>query len=227
MTYKELDLWQVILILRKRLIVILISMLFCGALFYLFSFFLIAPKYTATASMYVFSNTNRSENAITSSELTASQELVNTYIVVLKSDTVLNQVIEKLDLSMTPEEVRTMVNAGSIGGTEAFNISVTSNDPVLSQRIVNTIVQIAPVEIIRVVKAGGAEVIDYAKVPDKPVSPNILLNTVIGVLVGFVLSFGVSLALVIFNTKFHSEEDLAQIFSIPVLGSVPTLIEQK
>lgn len=227
MTGRELNFLQIFLILRKRIIIILISMLLCGALSYLFSFYFIAPKYTATASLYVFSNSNRSENAITSSELTASQELVNTYIVVLKSDTVLNQVIEKLNLSMTPGEIRSMVDAGSIGGTEAFNISVTSNDPLLSQRIVNTIVQIAPVEIIRVVKAGGVEVIDYAKAPDKPVSPNIMLNTGIGVLAGFVLSFGVSLALVLLNTKFHSEEDLVQIFSIPVLGSVPTLIEQK
>lgn len=177
--------------------------------------------------MYVFSNTNRSENAITSSELTASQELVNTYIVVLKSDTVLDQVIKKLDLSMTPEEVRGMMNAGSIGGTEAFNISVTSSDPAFSQRVANAIVQIAPVEIIRVVKAGGAEVIDYAKVPDKKVSPNILLNTVIGVLAGFVVAFGICVAVVIFDTKVHDEEELAQLFSIPILGCVPTLVEQR
>ena len=95
--------------------------------------------------------------------------------------------------------------------------------PATAQRIANTIVDVALKEIIRVVQAGGAEVIDNAKLPEKPSSPNMLLNTGVGALAGLLLSFGLSVAFYAFDTKVHSEEDLKQLFTIAVLGSVPIL----
>jgi capsular polysaccharide biosynthesis protein len=224
--YRELNFFQLLLIFRKRLPVILFFALLLGALGFLSSSYMMTPMYTATASMYVYSNTNRVEDQITSSELTASQELVNTYIVVLRSDTVLDQVIKKLSLAMTPEDIREILEAKSIDGTEAFTISVTSGSPQEAQLIVNTIADIAPGEIIRVVKAGGAEVIDYAKVPPRPSSPDIVLFTVAGAALGLILTFGICVAVVVFNTKIRGEEDLEAAFTIPVLGCIPTLAEK-
>lgn len=222
--YKELDLWQLLLILSKRLVAILLSVVLCGSFGFLLSQYVIKPIYTATASLYVYSDINRSQNQITSSDLTASQELVNTYIVVIKSDTVLRQVINNLDLTMAPEDIRKILSAGAIDDTEAFIISINYGDPYTAQQIVNTIIDIAPKEIIRVVQAGGVEVIDYAKLPDKPSSPNTLLMTIIGALIGFVLSFGISVTIKLFDTKIHGEDSLTQVFTIPMLGSIPTLV---
>lgn len=227
MKNKELDLWRLILIFKKRILFISLFFLFSGCLSFLISKYLVTPLYTATASLYVYSNTNRIQGQITSSDLTASQELVNTYIIVIKSDTVLEKVIAKLNLSMSPDDIRKILTAGAIDGTEAFKISIKYNDPNMAQIIVNTIVDIAPKEIIRVVQAGGAEVIDYARVSIKPSSPNIIVNTVIGVLIGFVLAFVICVVIVVFDTKIHSEDDLTMTFEVvPVLGSIPTLIKQ-
>ncbi|MEL4107009.1 Wzz/FepE/Etk N-terminal domain-containing protein [Oscillospiraceae bacterium WX1] len=223
MHHKELDLRQIFLIFRKNLFWILLAMLLGGGVSFSIFHFLVTPKYVATTSLYVFSNADRTLDAITSSELTASQELVNTYIVVLKSDTVLEKVISTLNLSMTPDDIRAMMSAGAIDATEAFRVSITSSDAREAQMIANTIAAVAPAEIIRVVKAGGVEVIDYAKQPDKPSSPHVLFNTLLGVLAGFVVSFGFRIAAVWFDTRVHGEEDLQQLFTIPVLGTVPSL----
>lgn len=225
MKYGELDVHKVIEIFKNHFIVILCSIVICGVSAFLVSYYLITPKYTATASLYVYSNSNRLQEQITSSDLTASQELVNTYIVILESNTVIDKVISELNLAMTPEDIRKILKAGAIDGTEAFQISIKYNDPYTAYMIVNTLVDIAPKEIIRVVQAGGAEVIDYAKVPAKPSSPNIKINTAVGAITGLVLSFGLCIVIFIFDTKIHSEEDLKNIFTIPVLGSVPVLAE--
>lgn len=226
MINNELDLWRLILIFKKRFLFISIIFIFSGCLSFLISKYLVTPLYTATASLYVYSNTNRIQGQITSSDLTASQELVNTYIIVIKSDTVIEKVIAKLNLSMSPDDLRKILTAGAIDGTEAFEISVKYNDPHMAQLIVNTIVEIAPNDIIRVVQAGGAEVIDYAKVSLKPSSPNIILNTVLGALSGFVLAFIICVIIIVFDTKIHSDDDLTLNFEVPVLGSIPTLIKQ-
>ncbi len=207
--------------------IIILAAFLCGVLTYGISRYFIEPKYTATASMYVYSDTRRNQDSITTSELTASQELVNTYIVVLKSDTVLNRVISSLNLNITPASIRNNMTAASINGTEAFSISITHSDPELAQKITNTLVTVAPQEIIRVVKAGGVEVIDYAKLPSSPSSPNVARNTAIGMLIGFVVTFGVYLLIVMLVTKVHNEDELALVFTIPVLGIIPMLADRE
>jgi capsular polysaccharide biosynthesis protein len=90
--------------------------------------------------------------------------------------------------------------------------------------IVNTIIDVAPEQIVRVVKAGGVEIIDSAKLPLDPSSPNIKMNTLIGVFHRFFLSFVIIILIVKFDTKVRDEEDLTKSFTIPVLGSIPTLV---
>jgi capsular polysaccharide biosynthesis protein len=219
---KELSLMELLLIFKKRFLLIILSVLFCGAAAFAISEYLFTPMYTATASMYVY-NTSRENDQITSFDITASQELVNTYIVVIKSDTVLDQVINTLNLSMTAEDIRKILKAGAIDDTEAFSIEISHRDPGTAQRIVNTLVDVAPKEIIRVIQAGGAEVIDFAKFPEEPSSPDLVLNTILGAVIGLLLSFGISAAVAVFDTKIHCEEDLRQSFKIAVLGYVPVL----
>lgn len=225
MKYKELNLLQLFLIIKKRFIFILLFVLLSGCLSYIISEYLITPRYTSSASLYVYS-TNRILGQVTSSDLTASQELVNTYIIVLKSDTVLEKVITELKLSMSTKDIRKILSAESIDGTEAFKISITHRDPNMAQQLVNTIVNVGLKEIVRVVQAGGAEVIDYAKVLSKPSLPNMIVNTILGLLIGFVIALAICTATVVFDTKVHREEDLTMIFKIPVIGSVPTLVKQ-
>lgn len=222
-----LELKLLLFIFRRRMLAIFICAAVCGCVSFFVSGFLLAPQYTAEASLYVLSNMNRSENGITSSELTASQQLVNTYIVVLKSDKVLDQVISRLNLNLSPNDIRDHLRAVSIDGTEAFKISFGSDSPELSQSIVNMILEVAPLEIIRVVKAGSAEVIDRATLPTQPSSPNTALYTAAGALFGFVIAFGISIACALLSTKIHDEEYLTQTFMIPVLGSIPMLAEHR
>lgn len=223
----ELNLQQVFLIFKKRIFVIITVTLLCGIAAFLITSYLIKPMYTASASLYVYSNTSVTGDSITSAELNASQELVNTYLVVLKSDSVLDEVIETLELDVTAGDIRNMLSANSIDGTEAFSIEVTYRDPLQAQMIVNTIIDIAPAHIVRVVKAGGVEVIDSAKLPLNPTSPNLKRNVLIGALLGFFITFGIIVLIVKFDTRIRDEDDLTKSFTIPVIGSIPTLVDHK
>ena len=49
-------------------------------------------------------------------------------------------------------------------------------------------VKVSPATIIRVIKAGSAEVIDTAKVPAKPVKPVVWQYAAIGAMLGLMLS---------------------------------------
>lgn len=222
----ELDLKDLLELLWRKALWIILSILFGGALMFCLAYFLMTPIYSATASMYVY-NTNRMSmaNGVSQSDLMASQKLVDTYIVILKSDSVLSKVADKVNIGYNADQIRKMLSASSTNGTEAFSVTIDNPDKVHAQKIVNTIAEVAPSEIVRVVKAGSVEVIDYAKIPEKPSSPNIPIYTVVGALLGAILSVLAIILTKIFDTTIHTENDMGD-FNIPLLGVIPSLTHQ-
>ncbi len=212
--------------MRRRVVYIVLATVILAVLSGCITQFLIDPKYSASCTMYVYSNTDRvsTDSSIGSSELAASQQLVKTYIFVLESDQVLQKVIEELDLDMTTESLRNLISCAQVEETEIFSVTVTSKNAVLSANIANAIAQVVPEEIVRVVKAGGVEVIDYAKVPGEPSSPSLKKNITIGAMIGFVFSFAGFFIYEMFDTTITSEKDIERDFEIPLLGTIPRLL---
>ncbi len=217
----ELDFKDLLLMLWQKIYWVITAAVLGGAVAFLVSYFMMTPIYSATASLYVY-NGEKTANRVSQSDLVASQQLVETYIVIIKSDSVLEEVSRRTGDEFTAEEIRDMLSAQATNGTEAFTITVENKDPETAQRLVNTIIEVIPSEIIRVVKAGAVEIIDRAKVPEDPSSPNIPLNTAVGILLGFILCVAIIIARSMFDTTIHTEDDLSE-FNIPILGVIPAL----
>lgn len=223
----EIDLRKIFLMLKKRIVFIILGTLITAVLAGCITEFFITPTYTASCTLYVYSNTDRvsTDSSIAQGELTASQQLVNTYIVVLESDNVLEQVVQNLDLDMTASQLRSMISCSQINETEIFQVTVSNPSPALSADIANAIADVAPDAIVDTIKAGGVSVIDYAKVPSSPSDPNFKLNILIGAVVGFILTFLVFFIREMFDTSVSNEADLEREFeNIPVIGTIPRLI---
>lgn len=221
----EIDFRKIFLKMRPKLIFVVIATIAVGIMAGAFTHFFIEEEYSAKIKMYVYSNSDRvtTNSTITQNEITASQELVNTYIYILESDTVLNAVAEDLGLDISASKLRSMISAEQAQDTVAFEVTVTSSSPKWSAKIANSIAKIAPAEIVRVVKAGGVEIIDYAKEPKSPSAPNLKKNVLIGAILGFILSFGGFFAYELFDTSVSSANDLEKEFSYPILGNIPKL----
>ena len=218
----EMDLQQIFFLIRRKIWLIVLYILVFGAAAYAISTYLIPPMYTATASLYVYNESTRTDE-VSTYDLNTSKQLVETYIVILKSNTVLDEVSRQLEGKYSADEIREMLSASVINNTEAFEINITYEDPAVAQQIANAIVDVAPSEIIRVVKAGSVEVIDYAKLPTETSFPDVVQNTVVGLLIGLVLSILYVILRKMFDTVVHSEEDLVAAFTIPVIGVIPAM----
>lgn len=220
----EIDLKKIAVMLKKRLLPIVLCTLLGAALAAGITAFFITPQYAAEVKMYVYANPDRTDaSTITAGEIAASESLIGTYIVVLESDSVLSEVANRLQLQMSTDELRQRLQIAAINDSAAFRVRVTTDDAALSADIANTIADIAPQRIIEVVNAGGVEIIDRAKVPQSPASPNKMQNVLIGALTGLLLSFGGFFLKEIFDTTIRSETDLTEEFGLPMLGCIPTL----
>lgn len=209
------------LILHKIWLVIL-GMIIGGVIAYVISTYVVTPTYKANVSMYV-NNNNQEDTSLNLNDLSVSQQLVTTYIEILKSDAVLNKIIDKLDLSYSTSELRKMISATAINGTEIFNLEVTSSNPEEAADIANMLAKVAPEEIVRVVRAGSVEVIDSAKTNYDPVTPNIQLNIIIGTLGMGIVTIMIIILRKLLDTTVRSISDLEKRYNIPVLGSVPEI----
>lgn len=223
----SIDLRKIFSMLKKKAVFIAAVALIAAVLAGCITNFFIEPKYTATIKMHVYSNSDNrigANSSISSNEIDASQKLVNTYLVVVTSNTFTEKVADKIGNGITSKQILSMMSCSQIEETLAFQVSVTSTDRDLAVKVANAIADTCPDEIKRILKVGGAEVIDYAIPPTAPSSPNLQKNIIIGFLFGFIISFIFFFIKDLFDTSIHDEQDLEREFDIPILGTVPRLV---
>ena len=224
--YYEIDLLRLAQALWKRLWLVVLVTLICGALAFSYTYFLVTPLYKATAMMYVNNSAisvGSTKVSISAGDLAASQSLVDTYTVILKTRGTLNEVISRTGVPYSYQQLSRMVEAGAVNSTEVFSIDVTSADPQEAERIANTIAEILPDRIAEIVDGSSVKVVDYAIVPSEISSPSYTRNTALGMLLGLVLIAAIICLREIFDEKLHNDDDITQRYQFPILAVIPDL----
>ena len=206
------------IIIRKIWIIIVTAVVFAAGSFVISKYF-IKPKYSAEILVSVYN----SEGIQTSQDITTAQKLVNSYIIVLKCNTVMNAVAENVKLGYSASQIVNMVSAASVNNTEIFRVTVTCDNPNHAATIANAIADVAPDEIIRNVKAGAVEIIDRAEVPTAPSYPNISMNIILGILIGLVVSIAVVVLYNMLDTTVKDETTLLERYNLPIIGMIPEI----
>ena len=75
--------------------------------------------------------------------------------------------------------------------------------------------------IAEVMEATDVQLVDVATVPEKPIKPRVVLNTIIGALLGLFGGLGLAFALEYLNRSIRTAEDVRQYLELPVLGNIP------
>ena len=222
--YETIDLREILLLLKKHVLELIAVTVLFAVVGYLLSTFAMTPKYEASATMIVNSREDSTaQTTITSDQINSATKLVDTYSVILTSDTVLDKTIADLGLDMDYEELLDKVTVESVNSTQVMRISVVDEDPQQAQQIVASIVDQAPDIIIQTVKAGSVEVISQPKVGEDPVSPKKARNTAISGALGLMLGLGFIFLRTVLNNKFMNETDISKKLGLTVLGVIPQI----
>lgn len=222
--YVEIDLLHLIKVLWHRAWVIVLAMLLCGGSAFAYTYYLVPPLYESSALMYVNnSSITVGSTSVSLSDLSASQSLVETYIVILETRLTLNEVIDQAGVDYTYENLLEMIDAAPVNETEIFKITVTSPDPAEAEKIANTIVKVLPQKISEIMDGSSVRTVDFAVRPDQKSSPSFTKNVALGLVLGFILSCGVLVLIDLLDEQIRDEEYLSQTYGLPVLVIVPDL----
>ena len=222
----EIDLQRLLGVLLSKAWLISIVAVICAVITFLGTYFLITPKYQASAMFYVNNNSlslGEASLSITSADISASRGLVKSYIVILNTSESLNEVIDYSGVERTYAELQQMISAESVDSTEIFRVVVTSEDPQEAENIADAIAYILPKRISSIIEGTSAKIVNSAVLPSKPSSPSYTKNTMLGFLVGFVLMAGILVVRELMDVTIRSEEDISQSCVHPVLAAVPDM----
>lgn len=220
----DIDLRKIIYMMRTKIVfIILITMLF-AVVSGLYTHFFITPIYSTNISICIYSDPDRitSDKSITTSELYASRDLVKSYIYILTQDPIMEKVAEEVGIN-SAGAVKSCITTSQVEETVIFTVTVSHPDPEQAANIANAIAKVAPDEMKRVLNAGDVSVINTAKKPTSPSSPNTKKNIMIGAIAGFIISFAGFFIYEMFDTTITNAKDLERDFELPVLGTVPSL----
>ena len=215
-----IDLTEILSAVRQHLLELIFVTLAAALIGFTASEFLMTPKYDSSALMIV--NTRQDVNAnVTSDQINSATKLVSTYSIIIKSDTVLQQVIDNLGLNLTYAQLNKRVTVAAVDDTQVMKITVQSDSPEWARQVCEQIITVAPDVIKEAVEAGSVKVISNASLATEPVSPNIMKNTMLAAAVGFVLVIGIIVLQVLLDNKINTEEDVTKYLAMTVLGVIP------
>ena len=221
----EIDIRHIIELLLSKWVLISVVTVVFGAFAFIYSTYFITTLYSSDASVYVNSlkSFNMEAESVSQGVLNATQQLVPTYMELVKSKKVVSKAIKEAKLDYNVKTVTKMIETTSVEGTGIFHIIVTCGDPRHAANLANKIAEVSISEIENYVEGTSAKVIDEAEISTIPASPNIKLNTILGFLIGMILIIGLILIIDFFDVRIKSEEALEKLSKYPTLGSIPTL----
>ncbi len=226
----EIDIMHLLKLMWKKAWIIVISMILLASACFSYAVFFVTPQYQATAMMYVNNSSfsvGSTSVSISSAQLTAARSLLDTYVVILKTRTTFEKVIEEAGLDLTYRQLMGMVSASAVNETDVFRITATSSDPAEAELIVDTIVEILPDRIADIVDGSSVRIVDHAILPTSRSSPSYTKYAIIGMLLGFIASAAVIIIIDLKDTSVRDEDYLNQRYEIPVLAVIPDVFAHK
>ncbi|WP_129724995.1 YveK family protein [Xylanivirga thermophila] len=192
----------------------------------LFSFFIVDDIYETYTTLMVSKVSEDGQKVdIQYNDILLNQKLVNTYSTIASSNKVIEQVIKNMDIDEKPEDLKEKITVTSIKDTEIIKISVQDKDKQFAADLANGVAQVFMDAVVETMKMDNVQVIDMAKVPDKPVKPRRMLNVTIAAVLGIMIGLLVAFILEYLDNTIKTPEDVEKYLGIPVLGTIPDISE--
>lgn len=214
-------------VLRRRMIYILAVGAAVALVFALVTVFFVTPMYSSTAKFYV-NNSSDQTSSVSNQDLSASKSLAESSIVIVKnSSQLLQTVIDVSGVDCTTKELRNSITAGTLSGTEAFYISVSSPSKEDAYALAQAFYSVIPEAIPDIINVGNVSHVDPPHMATEPDSPSLVMNTAVGGIIGFAMAFLVFFLKEALDNTIYTEEDVRDKFGYPIVGIIPTIVVEQ
>lgn len=183
------------------------------------------PVYEASIKLLIGQEQGSSNPGSLGSDVQGLQQLTQTMAEGIKSRPVAEAVIRQQGLQMTPEDfLKDYLRVKQIATTQFIEVDYRDPSPERARQVANTVGEVFSKQVSNVSPSANdvtATVWERADVPDKPASPNLVLNIGLALVAGLMLGVGLAFLLEYLDDSWRSPEEAEQVSGVPTFGVIP------
>lgn len=214
-TSDEISIIELVQLLVRNLWLIAGVTLIGGIIAFTVSMFILQPTYVASSTVYIRPRVN--DGQISTGELAANARLANTYAEIARSNAVLRNVSVS---GFNTSQIRNSISIAAVRDTEIMRFSSTTTSATASSDIANQVVNAFISEVYEIIEIENLYVIDQAEPNFSQVGPNVLLNTLIGLVLGGMVSIGIIFLMTMLDHTISGRNQVEALLGVPVLGEI-------
>ncbi|WP_017548145.1 YveK family protein [Salinicoccus carnicancri] len=218
---ETLNLEDILDVIKRNLVMILSLTLLFGALAAFATAFLMTPQYEANTQILV-SQSQDDDAGVNNQEIQANLQLINTYRDIIKSPTVLDDVVGNLGLEQTTAALSNQITVNNQDQSQVITVTVTDEMAENAETIANEVATVFQERVAEVMSVDNVSILAPADIGDNPspVSPQPLINIAIGLILGALLGLGIAFMRAFLDKRVTTEEEMEKHLELPVLGTV-------
>ena len=215
-----MTLLELLTLLRKHLKLVIVLPILCAAAIAAVAWLVLPSTYTSSTSMYVLTRANESNNALTNSDLSASQMLTNDVAKLIKSDRIESDTADKLQMKNLDDY---KITVSSETTTRVITVSVTGKSAQTAAIVANGLAETTDSVAREVMDVKSINVIDRAVEASSPSGPPRAMYAAVAFLAGIFLAIAIVVVMDMLNTRVRSADELEGLLGVPVIGRIPTI----
>lgn len=238
---KNVTIQRIVGVLLHRIKFIILATVVMGLLFFMYSRFVIAPMYSTSTMIYVqnYSSSQREsandKNSTTkkadddTTKKTTNEENQKIYPADISASANLAEIcvtLFKNSDEMTALYDGCTVNVDVADGTFFITITVDGTDAQKCANVANQLAEKAAEVYNSKFSYGQIGTLRQAKVPSAPYAPSNTKNMLIGAAIGLIASCLISILIELIDTTIKSEDDIQDIYGIPIFAEIPDFENQ-
>lgn len=228
---EEIDLKELFDVLwKKKWIIILVTILFAGIGAY-YTMEVKVPYYKSSTTLLLAQNSSQPNssqefeietNEITQTDITLNQGLVSTYSVLVKSKTVVSQVLQNLNMQNANEnDIIKKITVKAVEGTQVIEITYASKDATTAYLVVNELAKVFCEKVTEIYNINNVYIVDKAELATTPYNINHTKDILIFFIAGAGLSCVAIFVISLFDTTVKSQRDIEEKTGLVVLAQIP------
>lgn len=238
---KNVTIQRIVGVLLHRIKFIILATVVMGLLFFMYSRFVIAPMYSTSTMIYVQNYSSSQRESANNKSTTPKNSDDDT---AKKTTNEENQKIYPADISASAnlaeicvtlfknsDEMTALydgctVNVDVADGTFFITITVDGTDAQKCANVANQLAEKAAEVYNSKFSYGQIGTLRQAKVPSAPYAPSNTKNMLIGAAIGLIASCLISILIELIDTTIKSEDDIQDIYGIPIFAEIPDFENQ-
>ncbi len=217
---EEINLGELFKFLISKIHIIIIMMIIAIVGGFIFINYLLTPMYHSSTTLILVSDNNNENSTALQSDVNLNKNLVTTYSEIVKSRSVLTQVIDKLELDMTVTELSKNINVTSVENTEIIKIQVSDESNIEARDIAKTTANVFMKEVKNIYNLTNVSVIDKAYLEKEPYNISLVKQLILFTMGGFVVGCIIVFLIFYFDTSIKSAKEIEEKLGLSVIGNV-------